>query len=547
MKICVLHSASEGRVEDTEGLWSDPGLYIAEHTFEHRFIKKDTAEAQIDAAVAEGFDFYINFMWGMLGDNFAGIAAIKYLESLHLPFAGIRSFERERTKYQFYVEARRLGTPAVPGNTNFPLFVRPAIDYASQLVNEHSICHTEEELEFTIRRLHGKMRDSRVRRARALGVDDPDRYVRECEAAGRNSSDLVVQEFIDGEEYAVAVLAMGDVPVPLSPQVVKHTKRLPGKEQFLTFDVKFDSGTTYELLDEENSPELYRHLQDTAVEAFRTCQMHTTRTGCDVDLRVGSDGTAYVIEVDPLPVYFLPVGSLFEDKDVVRDLPGGYRAAVNIFITNYSIHHPEKRADKRQQLAEFHDQEAPWYDTLQLNSSIILEIAGTISGSVLDLGCGTGVLGHILRGNQQEAHRISRLIGVDVSSGMLNVCRQGGWYDDVILEDMLRFLAHYNTPVDHVFCLSTLHFFSAEELDFILARCFLLAKRSIILTIDESFDSVRTHMKQNVSISGYFTNHVNNTKSFVLPRSWDLSSKTRCDSSSTRCATTFIFTRRKAL
>ena len=224
MKICVLHSASEGRVEDTEGLWSDPGLYIAEHTFEYRCIKKDTAEAQIDAAVAEGFQFYINFMWGMLDDNFAGIAAIKYLESLHLPFAGIRSFERERTKYQFYVEARCLGTPAVPGNTNFSLFVRPAIDSASQLVDEHSICHTEEELEFTIRRLHSKMRNSRVRRARALGVDNPDRYVREREAAGRNSSDLVVQEFIDGEEYAVAVLARGDVPVPLSPQVVKHTK-----------------------------------------------------------------------------------------------------------------------------------------------------------------------------------------------------------------------------------------------------------------------------------------------------------------------------------
>ncbi|OGM41837.1 hypothetical protein ABOM_009655 [Aspergillus bombycis] len=350
-------------------------------------------------------------MWGMLDNNFAGMAAIKYLESLDLPFAGIQSFERERTKFKFCVEARRLGTPAVP----------------------------QEELAFTISRLHGKMRAVRKRRAIALGVDDPDDYVRECEAAGRNSSDLVIQEFIDGEEYAVAVLAMGDLPIPLSPQ--------------------FDSRTTYELVDEESSLEVYRHLQNTAVEAFRTCQMHTTRTGCDVDLRVGSDGTAYVIEVDPLSVHFLPPESLLEDKDVDRDLPGDYRAAVNIFITNYYLHYPEKSADKRRQLAELHDQEAPWYDTLQLNNSIILQIADTLSGSVLDLECGTGVLGHILRGKQSQPHHIPGLTGVDISRGMLTVYKQGGWCDEIVFEDMLRFLAHYDTQVDNVFCLSALHFF----------------------------------------------------------------------------------------
>lgn len=60
MKICCLHSADEGMeagAEDPEDVGQDPGLFTNQHTFENKYIYKATAKAQIDEAVAEGYDF----------------------------------------------------------------------------------------------------------------------------------------------------------------------------------------------------------------------------------------------------------------------------------------------------------------------------------------------------------------------------------------------------------------------------------------------------------------------------------------------------------
>ena len=64
---------------------SDPSMFTNQHTFEHRMIHKSRARQQIDAAVAEKFDFYLSFMWGLHEDAVAGIEAARYFEPLNVP------------------------------------------------------------------------------------------------------------------------------------------------------------------------------------------------------------------------------------------------------------------------------------------------------------------------------------------------------------------------------------------------------------------------------------------------------------------------------
>lgn len=520
MKICCLHSSDEGieaGTEDPEDVWPDPGLFTDQHSFENKYLVKATAKAQIDELIAEGYDFYLNFIWGTNDDAIAGVEAVKYFESFRLPSAGVRSEERQRSKFDFFAEAKRLGSLPIPSTTNFPLFVKPAFDYASKLIDEHSLCHNEAELDATLKRLNEKMRGLRLHRAHAL-KEDPEQYANACEVAGRHSTDLVVQEFIDGEDYSVVVLAMGHVPVPLTPLVAKHTKQLPGKEQYLTYDIKYDTGSGYELLLEDQNPGLYRELQRIAVEAFKETQSHTSNMGCEVDFRVRRDDQKpFIIEVDPLPIWFFPPGSRYEDLDVQHDFPGGHRAAINIFITNYFLRHTGNHLGGSGQPIE--DDDIPTSENFD-HLFTRLPHAGT----VLDLACRNGLIGRALVSAAPRPSQPRWITGVNSSEKILQLCRQGGWYNELILEGIVQLLARYDQKVDHIFCLSGIDILSVEELDFVLARCFQLANSSITL---------RTRQVDKAA----------GIKSFGEPRGWSLTYYGSTPSATGIDSTTFRFER----
>ena len=52
----------------------------------------------------------------------------------------------------------------------------------------------------------------------------------------------------------------------------------------------------------------------------------------------------------------------------------------------------------------------------------------------LDLGCGSGLMGRALRG------RVGRLVGVDLSGGMVAKARETGLYDELAVGDLVAFL-----------------------------------------------------------------------------------------------------------
>ncbi|KAG6129309.1 hypothetical protein E4U12_004756 [Claviceps purpurea] len=552
MRICVFLSSYEGSgsvLEELDTITSQPGLFTSQHEFEYRWIHKDKAEKQINAAVAEGFDFYFNFLWGTPVDAVAGVDASRYFESLNLPSCGVRSSCLSQTKNEYYSAARLRGAPQVPGVERFPLFVKPGFGSASQLIDDRSVCRNQEELDSALRRMHEALYEPRLRRAAALGIEDPVGYARSLEAAGRDSEDIVVQEYIEGKDYGCVVVQLGQSCVALAPYVYRM-KALPQKEQFLTFAAKFDDGTYPELLRKKDDAALFERLQQAAIEAFGASSCKENNTGCDVDLRVTADGQVFVIEVNPHPAQFIPTGS-DQDFPVIHGFPGGHWALINVYIANYLLRHSEQD-DRHVGVASKYDDMAPKYDHFvdtgdMTVKQMLVKLVETydFSGTILDLGCGTGAVGRALAQCQKYqqcdstsssssssapvSHQkgIYRLLGCDISPGMLDVCRKTGLYAYLHLNTIQATLMNLTETVDHVICSSVLHLVGPEMFTFIVVLLFVLANKSITLSVDEISDAYNENLvKAGLNVL-YSFDHVARMEAFGAPEGWRLVSKER--------------------
>ncbi|MBT5051447.1 MAG: tetratricopeptide repeat protein [Rhodospirillaceae bacterium] len=97
------------------------------------------------------------------------------------------------------------------------------------------------------------------------------------------------------------------------------------------------------------------------------------------------------------------------------------------------------------------------YQVPQLLFAALEPIIGEASGdlAVLDLGCGTGLSGQLLR------HHASRLDGVDLSGGMLREARARGVYDTLTESEITGHLTHSDIHYDVVTAGDVLGYFGA--------------------------------------------------------------------------------------
>ncbi|KAL5362438.1 hypothetical protein BJX96DRAFT_177151 [Aspergillus floccosus] len=537
MRICVLQSSYEDSKSghtDVDIIFPDPGAFTLHHSFENRFIQKSTAKEEIDAVIAGRFDFYINFLRGTLDDDVAGIEASRYFETFGVPSAGIRSWERLRTKNEFYDNARSRGAPPVPGKEKFPLIVKPAIGSASQMLAEHSICYDEIELQSALRRINERLRDSRLRRAKALGKEDPQAYADSYDPQSRLSDDIVVQEYIDGRDYRVSVIAVGDSALALQPCIV-HTRQTSNRESSIKFDMKSHAQAGLELISREENSTIYDRLQQVALESFDTGMFRHGYMGCDVRMRARPSGEVVAVGVYPLPVRFLPDDTGSADSPITECLPGGHSAVVNIFIANYFLQNKPLREWSK--VAGKYDSLASSYDESMLGKSELeCIIRGFMTefdyqGTLVDLACGTGIFGRLLAEHEPGHHlqRDGRVIGFDLSPKMVDVCRTLGFYNKVHLGRMQTcLLEHFaQGEVDHIVCFSAVYHLSPEEFAFLLVSCFVVATKSITIGVDEIPDVYNeTHHKTGNSFMHSF-NHLKNMEALGTPRGWSLVKRQR--------------------
>jgi predicted TPR repeat methyltransferase len=74
-------------------------------------------------------------------------------------------------------------------------------------------------------------------------------------------------------------------------------------------------------------------------------------------------------------------------------------------------------------------------------------------GDVVDLGCGTGLVGELL------AERARRLVGVDLSVAMLREARRRGVYNELFRVELVEFLRHERGSFDTIVSADTLCYF----------------------------------------------------------------------------------------
>lgn len=169
---------------------------------------------------------------------------------------------------------------------------------------------------------------------------------------------------------------------------------------------------------------------------------------------------------------------------------------------------------------KFYDDFAPTYDaTLEdskINAQHVKEAAKIFQnhhqethGSVLDLGCGTGLLKELLQEREFE------YTGVDISGEMLKYASERGYKTiHKSVEDALP--AIQDSSYDFVFALSSLLF--VEDIDATLAHIDRIARKSILLSLD---DLPEEYIRDfTVTVYNHSKVQVLNPKEDYLIRGW---------------------------
>ena len=81
------------------------------------------------------------------------------------------------------------------------------------------------------------------------------------------------------------------------------------------------------------------------------------------------------------------------------------------------------------------------------------------AGAVLDVGCGTGLVGRALRARGFAG----KLLGLDISQASLDVAQQGGAYDSVERADLQQRLPVEDGAVDAVVCVGVMTYLPEVE------------------------------------------------------------------------------------
>ncbi|HOY09223.1 MAG TPA: D-alanine--D-alanine ligase [Candidatus Omnitrophota bacterium] len=152
--------------------------------------------------------------------------------------------------------------------SHFPLFVKASAEGSSKSLNAASRVENREDL------------------------------IRQVDfVSSRYHQPVLIEEFIQGQEFTVAVL--GNNPPQAAPVVqVSIGDGEDLGDRFFTYDMVVDEDILTYLCPARIPADLARTIQDLAIRAFQS-------VGCRdfgrVDFRVDRDGTPYALEVNPLP------------------------------------------------------------------------------------------------------------------------------------------------------------------------------------------------------------------------------------------------------
>ena len=121
---------------------------------------------------------------------------------------------------------------------------------------------------------------------------------------------------------------------------------------------------------------------------------------------------------------------------------------------------PREVADRYDAWARSYDDDlASWsYQAPEVVAETVVTRHPT-AGSVLDVGCGTGLVGRALRARGFAG----QILGLDISDASLEIARQRGAYDSLERADLQRRLALEEDSVDAVVCVGVMTYLPEVE------------------------------------------------------------------------------------
>lgn len=167
-----------------------------------------------------------------------------------------------------------LGENAVtPQNIEYPLFVKPVHEDASIGIDEKSVVFNEEDLKIKIKEIHEKIKD-----------------------------DVLVEKFIDGREFFVAILGNKMIK-PLEIVELDFSRWPAAKPKIYTYNAKIEEDSEeYKSIGikipNDISPETKNKIYEIAVKIYNALKV---RDYARIDIRMGQDGKIYVLEVNLNP------------------------------------------------------------------------------------------------------------------------------------------------------------------------------------------------------------------------------------------------------
>jgi predicted TPR repeat methyltransferase len=124
------------------------------------------------------------------------------------------------------------------------------------------------------------------------------------------------------------------------------------------------------------------------------------------------------------------------------------------------------------------------YRAPELVTAALIDVVGERPAldCILDAGCGTGLCGALLRPLAR------RLIGVDLSSGMIEGARAKGHYDELAVGEMVTFMRGHPAAFDAVVCADTFVYFGALQEAFAAAAQCLKRPGRLVMTLERMGD-----------------------------------------------------------
>jgi D-alanine-D-alanine ligase-like ATP-grasp enzyme len=330
MKICVLQPDYSTTSVDFKN-WDPPRdltPLLPGHTVHHVALNKLTTYAQLKKLSHDGYDIFVNLNDGYFEWEIPSIDVMQWLEALALPFTGPPAHLYHVPKPLMKYVAHTVGVPSAAhalitaksdvhasvARLRYPLFVKPSHAGDSLGIDDHSLVRDEAELLAKV--------------SATLGDYD----------------ELLVEEYIDGREFTILVLASPDERAECRA-FAPVEYQFPEGRRFKTYALK-----TSELHPRSNVPvtdvSLAARLKDAA------CRIFTVFGGVGyarLDFRLGADGVLYFLEVNFTCSVFYPEGSEGSADHILRHDGIGQAGFAELIIAEGIARHRRKHKPYRMQ------------------------------------------------------------------------------------------------------------------------------------------------------------------------------------------------------